>query len=181
MVVPYMANSEVQQISKCYECNSIHKSTKIKHCNRCGFCHLGYDHFCKWLLVCIDGYNYSYFLKFVLSLWIISFIFIISGVYLVTRWSALQNELKQKHGPDRLFAMVAILVFIQLETVLSFLFSSYITFYHIYLNLYGVTTRQHLLGGIKISNNTIFYKSWFHALKTNYRDFFIDVIPSHPS
>jgi hypothetical protein len=60
----YDENKKQRLYRVCHKCDQI-KSPRMHHCNRCGKCHLQYDHYCIFLNQCISYENKRSFYLFV--------------------------------------------------------------------------------------------------------------------
>lgn len=110
LIVPYLQENQVQNFGKCSKCKSTHINSRIKHCNICNVCHFGYDHYCKWLAVCVDGANYLYFLRFLSSIWCLGIIFNILGLFYLQKIS---RELEIKKDEVKVIYLI-ILCFVEI-------------------------------------------------------------------
>jgi palmitoyltransferase len=66
----------------CQFCDA-HVHERTKHCGLCNRCTFEFDHHCMWLNNCVGKNNYSYFLKLVVSIFVLSLFDIVSGLTLM--------------------------------------------------------------------------------------------------
>lgn len=69
----------------CTKCNVI-KIPRSKHCNICDKCIDLYDHHCVWINQCVGSNNYKYFIKFLVSHIITTFVLVLFGLYAIYRF-----------------------------------------------------------------------------------------------
>lgn len=167
MVVPQLQGNQLQTFNNCCECQSIRKSSKIKHCLRCECCHLGYDHYCQFLSICVDSFNYSHFLRFILAVEIITALALGTQIWLLFYfWD---QSLQQ-------YVLVSLNILITIETILVLGFCTYILCYHIFLIVSGVSTKQHF-SKIRHPGNKSFWGCVTYSLEIEQLQSFIKNMP----
>ena len=122
----YVVDGGLYSQKYCNKCK-VYMNFRIKHCGRCDGCHLGYDHYCAWLNCCIHLTNYRFFLYFVFGSCLSFFIICASDIFTIIT----NNETK--------IMIMAIASLVQSSCGL--LYTAYVSFFHIYLMINGITTK----------------------------------------
>lgn len=121
---------------RCSYCNR-QTSARSKHCKACNKCVSGFDHHCKWLNVCIGEKNYSWFMVYVSFDFAITLSILIHCIVLLAKW---WHQLAAHSMYYRVAPIITAVLAVLAGAPLAHLF-----FYHLMLNIRGMTTYEYIL------------------------------------
>jgi palmitoyltransferase ZDHHC1/11 len=127
---------------------SVHENSK--HCGECNKCVEYFDHHCKLLNNCIGKANYRYFILLVVSLELISSLYLGMVIYVIIglsgQWSEYQRLCNYLNsGYQGIQSLIGYLVITMLLGAIVFFFNTYLIFLHIWLRKNNLTTYQYIL------------------------------------
>lgn len=127
--------ADVPGAVRCVTCE-IHRPPNAAHCSDCNNCVVGFDHHCAVLNNCIGQRNYPYFFALLPStlMLVISFLFQIKF-----------PSSSAESSPSSESAIVSVIKGLSMTVAVgALIFVLGLIGYHIYLLVFGLTTKQHL-------------------------------------
>lgn len=119
---------------------------------RCGRCAIGFDHHCKWVNNCIGEKNYKEFFALIVVVQIIHVFMMIDTAFVGSRMiqetTSIVYEYK-KAGEVFYYIDSSLIMISLLICTLASAFNAKLVAFHIYINIKGITTYQHIIGSMK--------------------------------
>ena len=148
---------------KDYTYCTICKSSRFlssKHCGKCNRCVHGFDHHCKWINNCIGKKNYKCFICALAALTINTLTVICTIIIVLLDFYIEDQNIdldirKRIHNFENNKAWIAETMVLSFFCLLCFLLSCNLLFFHIYINIKGITTYEHVfskMNRIKVMN-----------------------------
>ncbi|KAL4500535.1 hypothetical protein ABPG72_002959 [Tetrahymena utriculariae] len=136
---------ESKMTHQCKICN-LFVSQKTKHCGVCNKCVFEFDHHCEWLNNCVGSKNYKYFILLVCSL-IGELLACISYIgYSLSLYSNDYDSYVQRSGFSLSYkAFLGLSIAVITINLICFLFCLQLILYHVWLNIKGISTYEHIV------------------------------------
>ena len=116
----------------CNYCKSPVTCSRSKHCMRCNRCVSIFDHHCKFVNNCVGRVNYSLFMKLIIALELLEFIFLISSSIFISSHS---QNLSSVHIP------AFFILFKSLAVIGS---NGYLISFHCFISRKNLTTYEYI-------------------------------------
>lgn len=134
------------KLKLCRTC-MIYRPPRTSHCVLCNACVEKFDHHCPWLGNCVGKRNYKYFLLFITSLTVLSWIIFAQTIIVFAR-------------QDRTGVSLGFSIFLCIYSTLGGLFVLALLVYHLFLSSNNTTTNEYCKKNWDVRSGNPYKKSF---------------------
>jgi len=149
---------DATQKAYCDLCGPV--ENRSKHCRACNKCVEEFDHHCKWLNNCVGKANYKYFILLIISVSLLSAMFIALSVYVLIEAILCLDNLNGSCGPELYwnsryggYHISIVVVFTSILIVVNaplFILDLHLVGLHLYLMRNGLTTFEYITQRVEV-------------------------------